>query len=109
MTNPTPKQAPEVWKLVETHEPAETFCDYVQSITFDGVVFRVDLGVSRYAHPEADTAPGPGKPGARYISARLVLSPMAALKLHEVLGQTVAELEKRGVLKRALAVPETVQ
>ena len=91
-------------KLDVLPEPYETLCDYLQSITFDGLLFRTDFGVNRYAYGE-----GPAKLDKQLISARLALTPNAAFKLHEMLGNMLTQLEKQGTIKRTQPAPKTIQ
>ncbi len=92
-------------KLAVLPEPNETLCDFLQAITFDGLLFRVDFGVNRYSYGTT----GPAKLDKQLISARLALTPVAAFKLHEMLGQILTQLEKQGTIKKTQPAPKTIQ
>ena len=93
-------------KLAVLPEPSETLCDFLQSVTFDGLLFRVDFGVNRYSY---NVTTGPAQLDKQLISARLALTPAAAFKLHEILGQILTQLEKQGTIKKTQPAPKTIQ
>ena len=78
---------------------AETFADSLGQSTFDGQTMRVELCVTR----QTEAKPGEGLTAKRYITARLVLTPEAAVELFNVCTQMVGALKNAGVLKETPA------
>jgi hypothetical protein len=84
---------------------SETFSDHCESVLFDGQTLRVDLSVTRYGQPESNKRPN----ALRTTACRLVLTPQAALQLHDQLRRVVATMEEKGLVKRRLAKMPTKQ
>jgi len=83
-------------------EVAETYADQVRLIHFDGQTVRLEFAVSR------PMLAGPNRAVVGLVpSARLVLTPFAAVALHEQLTRLVAVLEKSGVIQRLPPVSVT--
>jgi len=91
----TPETKPAT--LAFRYDPSvrEVFTDAVAMLSSDGSVVRLVLGATR-----SDPRP-PSAENQPYMipAARLVMTPQAAANLHAQLGQLLAALEKRGVVK----------
>jgi hypothetical protein len=81
---------------VDVPEMRETFADSVHTVVWDGQSLRVDLTVTRFS----EMPPGEAAQATRYPAARLVLTPQAAVDLHNRLQQTMSALVKSGLLKQ---------
>jgi hypothetical protein len=79
----------------DRHEIGETFADSLGQATFDGQSMRIELCVTRQDEPKPP-APVTAK---RYVTARVVLTPEAAVELFNVCTQMVGALKNAGVLK----------
>jgi len=85
-------------------EVVETYADQVRLIHFDGQTVRIEFTVTR------PTLAGPNQAAIEVRpSARLVLTPLAAVTLQEQLTRLVAALEDGGVIKRVTPVSVTRQ
>lgn len=89
---------------VDRPEVAETYADQVRLIHFDGQTIRIELTVARPMLAGSDRAAIELRP-----SARLVLTPLAAVTLQEQLTRLIAALEDSGVIKRVAPVSVTRQ
>jgi hypothetical protein len=90
---------------VERAEVAETFADHCERVIFDGQTLRVELAVTRYGEPTADKRAS----AQRTTACRLVMTPQAALQLHEQLTRVVAGMEEKGLLKKRTGAATTRQ
>lgn len=79
----------------ERHEIDETFADSLGQATFDGQTMRIEFCATRMA----DTKQGEKATGKRYVTARMVLTPEAAVELFNVCSQIVGALKNAGVVK----------
>jgi hypothetical protein len=79
----------------------ETFADHCQGVVFDGQTLRLELAVTRFGAPEGNKRPD----AERTTACRLVLTPQAALQLHEQLRRLVATLEEKGLVSRRASAP----
>src|SRR4029078_10757069 len=76
-------------------ECAETFADSINHVYFDGQSLRIEFGVTRLDDVKQN-APVTGR---RHPAQRMVLTPMAAVKLINRMQQVGAALTQAGVLK----------
>lgn len=78
--------------LLDVHE---VFASHTRQTHFDGHSIHVELAFAR------PIPAGPAKATPTlYPAARLVLSPFAAVVLHEQLGMMIPMIEKQGLVKR---------
>ena len=80
---------------------AETFADHCEQVIFDGQTLRVDMAVTRFSSQGAGKQPTV----RRATACRLVLTPQAALQLHEQLQRIVAGLEQKGLVRKRTKAP----
>jgi hypothetical protein len=80
----------------ERHEIAETFADSLGQATFDGQTMRLEFCATRMNEV---TKQGEKPTGKRYVMARMVLTPEAAVELFNVCQQIVGALKNAGVVK----------
>ena len=90
---------------VDRAEVAETFADHCERVVFDGQTLRVELAVTRYGEPTADKRAST----LRTTACRLVMTPPAALQLHEQLTRVVAGMEEKGLVKKRTSTATTRQ
>jgi hypothetical protein len=93
-------------KYVDRPELAETFADDVRMVGFKDNLLHMELVVTRLDEPHPPEPPT----GRTYPAARLVLTPTAALKVHQNLSNLLAALEAQGMVHRTTlppAVPPT--
>jgi len=91
MENEQPKEYPYVDRL----DVAEVFADQIRFVHFDGYSVRIEFAVVRPHMIGPNQAESTVHP-----AARIALSPLAAVVLHQQLSSLVSTLEKQGVLKR---------
>ena len=84
-------------KTIDRPDVTEQFADHCERVMFDGQTLRVDLAVTRYDAKEGEKRPS----AQRVLASRLVLTPTAALQLHNQLARVVAALEEKGIVKKA--------
>jgi hypothetical protein len=88
----------------ERHDIAETFADSLGQATFDGQTMRLEFCATRMA----DVKQGEKAAGKRYVTARMVLTPEAAVELFNVCQQIVGALKNAGVVKEQAALGAAV-
>ncbi len=91
-------QQQEAVPYTDLPEIQERYADLIQNVHWDGTCLRIEFSVSRpiLSGPEFD----PANPKAKVCtSARVVLPVQTAVHLREILNQTLAGLEKQGILK----------
>ena len=69
------------WKHVDRPAVMETFCDHLQSFSFDGQTLRFEFCVERLDTPK-EGVKKQQLTGKRYTCARLVLTPEAGQDLY---------------------------
>ncbi len=80
------------WKYVDRPAVTETFCDYLQSFSFDGQTLRFEFCVERLDEP-IPSVKKQKLTGKRYTCARLVLTPDAGQDLYNKLHMVVQQLQ----------------
>ena len=89
---------------IDRPEMPATYADLVRLIHFDGYLFHIELVARRpTALPDNKTSL------TLSPAARLVMPPGAAAELHAQLGNIIAQLEQKGVLKRVMPEPNKKQ
>jgi hypothetical protein len=82
----------------------EVFVDHIRSTLFDGQTIRIECALVR------SELVGPDKhERAVHPTARLVLTGVAGVQLHQYLSRLLQQLEEHGVLKRVGPASETKQ
>ena len=104
-TEPQPRAqassgAPKI-EYIDRLEPAETFADSIQSVSFDGQSLRINFCVTRLDDFPQNQPPN----GKRYSACRLVLPPIAAVDLINQMQRISAALTQAGILKPTPAQP----
>lgn len=93
-------------EILYTDDPGvrESFADSTRLTTFDGQMVHIEFTVNRPA------LTGVNQSSAVQVPAvRLVLTPMAALALHEQLNSLIANLHQSGILRRVEPISTTKQ
>jgi len=83
-------------KYVDIPEVSEIYADTMTKIEADGRGARIEFSVTRMD----DIKPPKETTAKRYPVCRLVLTPEAALKLHDNLQNIVNAMQKEGLIKR---------
>lgn len=89
MTNQKPQMA-----VVDDPSVREVYTNKVIGTTFDGGALSITLGVGRFVPKMTDDAPTQGTLPAVHVTARLSLSPSAAVELANALTTMLERLGK---------------
>jgi hypothetical protein len=90
-----PGTPPPVIRHVDRPEIQEKFADSIDQVMFDGQSLRIEFCVTRLDEVKPNTQ----VTGRRLTSARVALTPMAAVELINRLHQVAAAMTQAGMLK----------
>jgi hypothetical protein len=96
-----PQQVSATLRYVDRPGCLETFADSITSLSYDGQTLRIEFGVTALD----EMKPNEPVTGRRYPSARLVLTPSAAVELINRTRQIATALTQAGLLKATPTTP----
>jgi orotidine-5'-phosphate decarboxylase len=97
--------APQTMRLIDAPSVNEIYANKLINTAFDGATVSLTLGTTRLLTERVDQAPDQGQTPTVHVTARVALSPSAAIELVNALTQLLNALKQRAAQATATAAP----